>query len=63
MQFASVAFVSELPTIDSQGGVVTCTYVSGEMRRSCALPLWLARLVHKRLGEVIANEDELKQAA
>jgi hypothetical protein len=58
----SIAYVGDLPKFDIIGGVLRFTLNSGTCECNYAMPLWLARLAQKRVGDLIAEADAAKAA-
>lgn len=59
----SVVFVSDLPQIDCRGGVLTIDFKSGGQHGKVAIPLWLVRLIRKRVGDLLREQDSNRAAA
>lgn len=58
----SVVFVSELPAVGVEGGVLTVKFKSGCDSQVLAMPLWLVRLVHKRVAVLLGEQDAARAA-
>lgn len=58
----SIVFVSDLPKIDNVGGVLTINFKSGCESQTIAIPFWLVRIIRKRVGELLIEQDNAKAA-
>lgn len=56
----SIAYVGSLPKFEFSGGVIMFTLNSGNCQCNYAMPLWLARIVNKRIADLIAELDAAK---
>ena len=60
----TTAFVGELPKIVALGGgLLAITFKSGDKSRPMVMPFWLVRLVHERVGAILAEHDAEQRTA
>lgn len=54
---SGITFVKDVPIIVAEGGAIIFALKSGQSTSQFAYPMWLARIVNKRVAAIIAEQD------